>query len=234
MGYNQFGIIPRTVRWRRFHFSTKSGPNGHALNTCFEDLFILPKTLIDSIKVLGGERLVPILDGMLANRTLLAGFFSVVASKGIFRKITYFADKEGKTRVIAIGDYFSQTVLKGLHLFLFKVLKRIPQDCTFDQGSFKDKIKGWEVFYSIDLTAATDRFPISLISCVLGGYLPERYVKAWEDVMVGYPFKAYLPRGNRDVSYSVGNPMGFYSSWSSFALTHHYLFFYLCHNLNIP
>jgi hypothetical protein len=33
----------------------------------------------------------------------------------ILRKISSFPDKEGKTRTIAIFDYFSQTALKPLH-----------------------------------------------------------------------------------------------------------------------
>lgn len=53
--------------------------------------------------------------------------------------------------------------------------------------------------------------------------------------MVGYAFDYRDPskdfRGNNSVSslhyYSVGNPMGFLSSWASFTLTHH-LVMYIC------
>lgn len=73
---------------------------------------------------------------------LFVGFTNPKVEKtSLVRKLSCFADKEGKTRVIAIGDYFSQTVLKGLHNYLYKVLKKIPQDCTFDQGKFRDKIR---------------------------------------------------------------------------------------------
>jgi len=102
--------------------------------------------------------------------SILKGIFS--SKEGLFRKLSYFPDKEGKTRVIAIGDYFSQAVLRGLHRYLFRVLKKIPQDCTFNQGGFKDALKGAEYYYSVDLTAATDRFPIKVISAVLRGHLP--------------------------------------------------------------
>jgi hypothetical protein len=47
--------------------------------------------------------------------------------------------------------------------------------------------------------------------------------------MVGYPFDY---EGDK-ISYAVGNPMGFYSSWASFAVTHHYVMFYLCKELGI-
>lgn len=89
---------------------------------------------------------------------------------GRYRKVSAIADKEGKSRVVACLDYWSQTALRPLHDYLFKILRRIPQDCTFDQGSFTEKLgsgKVGERFYSFDLTAATDRFPISLIQEVL-------------------------------------------------------------------
>jgi hypothetical protein len=130
---------------------------------------------------------------------------------GIVRRLVGIPDLEGKTRVIAILDYWSQTALRPVHNFLFKVLRTIPQDMTFTQGSFVDHVKRWgEVtLFSIDLTSATDRFPIDLISEVLQGHFGRDFSRAWKDVMVGYPF--VTPDG-QEVSYSVGNPMGAMSS----------------------
>lgn len=59
---------------------------------------------------------------------------------GLIRKIVAIPDMEGKSRVIAILDYWSQTALRPLHKFLFGILRRIPQDCTFNQGAFKDSV----------------------------------------------------------------------------------------------
>jgi hypothetical protein len=161
---------------------------------------------------------------------VLLGFFSTV-SKSSIRRLSNFADKEGKTRIIGIGDYFSQTVLRRLHLYLFDVLKKIPQDVTFDQGKFKSLITDWDVYYSVDLSAATDRFPISIIEGLLRSHFPAKYVDAWREVMVGYPFD-YWRKGS--LTYSVGNPMGLYSSWASFAVAHHYLFFVIARELGRP
>lgn len=47
--------------------------------------------------------------------------------------------------------------------------------------------------------------------------------------MVGYPFDF----NNSSVAYGVGNPMGAYSSWNSFALAHHYVVYYCCRELGI-
>jgi hypothetical protein len=45
--------------------------------------------------------------------------------------------------------------------------------------------------------------------------------------MIKFPFDHQQDK----ISYSVGNPMGAYSSWSSFALAHHYVVYYCCRKL---
>jgi len=235
IGYRHQGRLPRVLRFKRFYLNQSSGPNGHALNTWARDLFSLPERLRESITILGGSRIETFMNTALGCKDILKGIFNV--SEGGYRKLSYFPDREGKTRVIAIGDYFSQSVLRGLHVFLFRALKKIPQDCTFDQGGFKERLKNAEFYYSVDLKNATDRFPIQVISSVLKGLLPPSYVNAWEDIMVGYPFRAKLTKPHKIGQvkiwlkmfwYKVGNPMGFYSSWASFAVAHHYIIYYIC------
>lgn len=216
------------LRWRRFHFSSKSGPSGHALFHWWCDYLLLPSKLRDSIINVGGLKLGLVLSAAERFADVISSFFPS-KGKDRYRSISYFADKEGKTRVIAIGDYLSQTVLKGLHEYLYRVLRKIPQDCTFDQGTFVGKTDHWEIYYSVDLSSATDRFPIQVIKSLLEGHLPKVYCDAWEDIMVGYPFDY----DGQSIRYSVGNPMGFYSSWASFAVTHHYILYYLCRELGI-
>jgi hypothetical protein len=78
-------------------------------------------------------------------------------------------------------DYFSQAALYPIHTFLFEILRQIPQDVTFSQGSFVDQVRSWGEgvrLQSLDLTAATDRFPIEVICMVLGGYFPQGWVDA--------------------------------------------------------
>jgi hypothetical protein len=94
----------------------------------------------------------------------------------ITRKLSYFADKENKVRVIGILDWYSQVALKPLHNFIMKVLNRIPQDCTNDQNKFIKLISDKEIYYSIDLSNATDRFPISVIYKLLDSKFPTDYV----------------------------------------------------------
>jgi hypothetical protein len=226
--------IPRSLNFKAYHFTTKGGPNGHALWTSLSDLYSLPTDLVDSIKSLGGKVITDRINCLLSSRKILENFFGPI-QEGKFRKIIYFPDKEYKVRVVAILDYWSQTVLKPLHHYLMSAMKKIKQDKTFNQGTFKDDLKDCKMFYSIDLTAATDRFPIDLIAIILKGLLPESYVDHWKKIMVNHPFKFKKSRNSEEseLSYSTGNPMGAYSSWASFAVAHHYVIYYCCRELNI-
>lgn len=227
------GSIPKAVRWTSFHLSTKTGPSGlQSLWSAYADARCLPDELVEAITVVGGKELAQKMCSLrdLVDNNPLGSFISHYYEKkpvvGRFRKISPIQSQEGKTREVAILDYWSQSALRGLHQWLFRWLRRIPQDCTFDQGSFVQKIpSNKEPFYSIDLTAATDRFPIDLIEIVLAGRLPKPFVTMWRRIMVGFPFQ--LPDKSM-ISYSAGNPMGAYSSWNSFALSHHFVMYYCC------
>lgn len=86
-------------------------------------------------------------------------------------RLAFLSDKAGKTRVVAIGDIISQSLLKPIHDHLFSILSKLPEDGTFDQDAQRQRVKavtlsGKKVF-CFDLTAATDRFPAILIAWAL-------------------------------------------------------------------
>lgn len=139
------------------------------------------------------------------------------------RRITAISDVEGKTRVIGVLDYWSQTVLKPLHDKLMSLLRKIPQDCTFDQGSFLSKLRkpdDEEYYYSFDLTNATDRLPLELQKSVIGRVLGRgNKVDAWARILTKIPFS--LKSEGKQYFYACGQPMGAYSSWPAMAITHH-------------
>jgi hypothetical protein len=70
----------------------------------------------------------------------------------------------GKVRVFAMTDVWTQSLLRPLHDALLRVLSQIPMDGTYDQLAPLRRLydRGCSVFYSFDLTAATDRLPIRL------------------------------------------------------------------------
>lgn len=149
------------------HTSTKSGPNGQAMLSSFQDFMCLPVALKDAIVALGGEKIKDIftrIEQPIQGISTLQHWYNLISKTppegGEIRRISTFGDKEGKTRVIGILDYWSQTVLRPIHKGLEKILKRIPEDCTYDQEAWYTKLPRACVYYSFDLTAATDRLPI--------------------------------------------------------------------------
>lgn len=106
LGYSPSQRVPDRVRWKRFHLTTKSGPNGHALGMSLRDLVSLPTSLIESIKIVGGESISQKIQLLRSNLDIVPG----EKSPGIIRKLVHFPDKENKVRVVAILDYWSQCV----------------------------------------------------------------------------------------------------------------------------
>jgi len=222
----KLGIRRLPAEFRRFHMSTKRGPIGQALLTSVTELTLLPAELLSDIKLVGGESLSKVIEALKEPRL---GGFSLVdiwsrifpAKRSLIRKISYFSDKEGKTRVIAILDYWSQTALRPLHDALNGVLRKIRSDCTFNQNHFRSCLPPFGPYFSIDLSNATDRMPLALQLRVIGLVIGEDRAAAWARLLVGHEFA--VQGSPVPVKYGCGQPMGAYSSWCAMALTHHVL-----------
>lgn len=193
--------------------SSKSGPNGHALWTSYKDIFSLTSAQLESIKIVGGQKLYDLMLKLTSLYQRIPQFFDGRATrKGSLtsRRLSKVVDKEGKIREVAIGDYYTQAALLPLHNFLLKQLSKINQDCTQNQikNFYSLKTSKGNSYHSIDLTAFTDRFPIEINKEILSCWFGEEYANAWKQLMVGEPFDYK----SRKVTYKTGNPMGLYSS----------------------
>lgn len=128
-------------------------------------------------------------------------------------KLAFLPEGGGKTRVIAIGDYFTQEALLPLHKEVMGFLKTLSTDGTFDQQSsinkIKEALKDGKSLYSLDLKSATDRMPVSLQVDVLGQIYNREFAESWRRLLVE---RAFSVANQNAVSYAVGQPMGFYSS----------------------
>jgi len=95
------------------------------------------------------------------------------------RKLSVKADKEGKSRIFGILDYWSQQALYPLHKHIFKILESLESDYTFNQGDGVKSLSKMEgPYFSVDLSSATDRFPIALQEKVLSILTTPDYAKA--------------------------------------------------------
>lgn len=183
-------MIPRYLEAKPSTYRSKAGPNGHALVSAYIDACSLTRDQAIDLVTLGGKSLEKTLFLTSHPRmwAFMAEHFKPLATLvrkienginlSVTRRLSYFADKEDKVRVIGILDWYSQLALEPLHNFLMKVLAKIPQDCTLDQGKFVNLLKDKDIYYSIDLSNATDRFPIKVIASLLKSKFPQNYVEA--------------------------------------------------------
>jgi hypothetical protein len=86
----------------------------------------------------------------------------------------------GKVRIFAVTDVWTQSVLHPLHEALFALLRKIPQDGTFDQLKPLQVLidKGHKDFWSYDLSAATDRLPIAFQTQILSYFIGKTVAEA--------------------------------------------------------
>jgi hypothetical protein len=179
-------------------------------------------------------------------------------SKGILGKLALKFEAAGKVRVFAMVDCWTQWVMEPLHKVLFSILRNFKTDGTFNQVSpvesliSRMQIQGVKVpkttFYSLDLSSATDRLPITLQSPIVAlvynlvwvnkfrfGWITDaskEFAKSWVYLLVDRFYYLYLSKrdfqrieGKKErtykLKYSVGQPMGALSSWAMLAMTHH-------------
>lgn len=131
----------------------------------------------------------------------------------------------GKRRIFAIGNYVNQRLLHPVHDWLSQVLKKIPQDGTYDQTAPLDLLVGHRHCFSFDLKSATDRWPLvfmfEMFQCLFGRAFASAVVNS---ALAMNLFQVPFVKGRgKAVSFVAGQPLGYHSSWPLFALTHHLL-----------
>lgn len=141
-------------------------------------------------------------------------------------RLSVVKDQAGKGRVVAITNYWIQLSLYPLHKSIFQLLSRIKMDGTFDQrkplldliSRVREGDLSGHQFSCFDLSAATDRLPIDVQKQVLSIVYNNWVSFFWSEILNF----AWLYRNIR-IKYSVGQPMGAYSSFAMLALTHHFI-----------
>jgi hypothetical protein len=135
-------------------------------------------------------------------------------------RLAVIKEMRGKARVVGITDFWTQCLLRPLHDSIYNFLgDYVPEDGTNNQlGPIKLLLsRGKELNHfvtSVDLSAATDRLPVSLQAEILELMgLPGVH---WRKLLAR-PY-VYM---DEEYVYEVGQPMGAYSSFAMLALTNH-------------
>lgn len=208
------------------------------------DLAGSPKSLIVSQKTWANSPLLPYLRDWLkttSNHTFLGWL-----DKGIelskswdinligLSKFGFKEEAAGKLRTFALVDPITQWVLKGLHDKISNIQRSIPQDGMFDQTKPLDKLlRDYPLapLYCYDLKSATDRLPAILGATLLSGLVGAHLANQWLILLTSRDFKYKYKKDSGSVYYSVGQPMGAYTSWSLGLSQQHHCLVQLCaHN----
>jgi hypothetical protein len=211
------------------HQTSKKGPSSLPAMTSWDvDLLSLPQHLIESICRLSE------LFGDSEIRLRIENLMKLLISKDTpndrkcHSRIQVFPSGGGKTRIIAIYDYWTQRTLRAPHRAIFKNLRKIQEDATYSHASAADWLKTVPSnidVYCYDLTAATDRIPYWIHDIVLKQHLQDvenrdEIATLIKDLLINRPFKlSWDP--SQEVYYECGQPMGAYSSWALLAYSHH-------------
>lgn len=236
--FNLGQLVP-TYNTGDFHLSTKSGPSGPSSATALWSFANFPLQLRERVYHLVKRPL----SLLFLNVYKYSRFYLqyLKTGKGItyLGRLSIVKDPDCKMRVIAMLDYVTQFLLRPIHSALFRSLRNLPCDRTFTQDPRGPWLENQNSFWSLDLSAATDRLPIALQeklikrifnSADLGWtwreLLQREYVLPQPGPKSGWHFEEDQPD---TVRYAVGQPMGAYSSWASLAVTHHLIVLWSAH-----
>jgi hypothetical protein len=139
-----------------------------------------------------------------------------------------------KLRAVANPGRIFQCVLEPLGNELFRSLKDLPWDCTFKQdkadAAIRSSLLSGQKVYSVDLSGATDHFPLELQEEALRLLLPasSNFVdlfieisRGWWSVPKSFPKDLLAEHGfSTRIQWTKGQPLGLFPSFASFALTH--------------
>lgn len=175
----------------------------------------------------------PLLSGLKSRRL----FLDYIAENGsktleyspLGGEVHFLQEPGGKLRSIASPFRIHQEALRPLGEEIYQIVRSLPWDCTFDQSKAISPIqlcleKGSQV-HSIDLSNATDHFPLSLQEDALRAIFFE---EDWDHIDLFIK----ISRGEwksaiGNVNWTKGQPLGLYPSFGSFTLTHGLLLLHL-------
>jgi hypothetical protein len=125
-----------------------------------------------------------------------------------------------KLRAVANPGRVFQRVLKPLGDAIYDHLKHVPWDCTFDQNKaipvLQEQLSQGKMTYSIDLSGATDYFPLHLQVGLLKKMFDEKTISLFEELSTS---SWYFPSLG-EIKWKRGQPLGLFPSFGAFALTH--------------
>lgn len=208
---------------------TRRGPT--LLGSCDEEASLIDSTLYLLDTVEGWNHYIkfkdyysPVLKDVLPYDVLRKGMRTPSQCLGSLHvgRVGLIQEPGYKLRAIANPGRVFQRVLEPLGDSIYSLLTHMPWDCTFSQEKalpfLQSSLAAGRTVSSIDLTGATDYFPLLLQEEVLRWLFPNDplLMDLFHEVCTG----TWLMPGYGHLSWTKGQPLGLYPSFGSFALTH--------------
>jgi len=152
--------------------------------------------------------------------------------------ISYLQEAGYKLRAVANPTRVLQHSLQPLKGLLEFILRTIPEDCTFNQEFgvewCKDQLRRGKTLHSIDLSDATNLFPLELqlevlekIEFLIDDQDLRDSFREWRNIFRAAAIAPWrLPNGNT-LRFSKGQPLGLGPSFFLFSLSHHIILYSL-------
>jgi len=119
-----------------------------------------------------------------------------------------------------------QQALQPLGRALFRALRRVPNDFTFDQAAAIPLIQEWlrdgRPACSMDLSNCSDNLPLDMQLELLSHFgVSTRWLQFFRDTCRGEWYTKPFGEVPVVLRWTVGSPLGLYPTFASFALLHH-------------
>lgn len=138
-------------------------------------------------------------------------------------KIGLIQEPGMKLRAVANPNRVFQVALKPLGSALYSILSTLPWDCTHQQEKaipvVQASLKQQKQVFCVDLTGATDYFPLDLQESVLK-HLVKNDTLGQLRLFLQLSRSPWLTPSGEIIQWTKGQPLGLFPSFASFALTH--------------
>jgi hypothetical protein len=140
------------------------------------------------------------------------------------RKLMAIPDKANKSRVIAICDFWTQSILASIESKVLNITRELfPRNCAYDSHS-----EGWknilsqpqeiqDQLVSLDASSWTDNFPAALQFITVKALFGQRLASAWKALVVDCLW--YIPNYATPIRFGKGQGMGTKGSFAIAQLT---------------
>jgi hypothetical protein len=144
-------------------------------------------------------------------------------------EIHFLQEAGGKLRSVASPHLVHQLALKPFGDSIYELVESLPWDCTHDQSLpfsvLRNHLSEGRTIHSIDLSSATDYFPLEIQVTVLRAFfgdIPD--LRLFEDISKSY----WRAEGiSCTLKWNRGQPLGLYPSFGAFTLSHGILLWFL-------